>query len=183
MTRRAVLFFVCALIMTLTLVDGSFGEGPMQVLSPAFKDGARIPPQYVMRAIGGENISPPLNWKDAPKEAKSFAISIVDLHPVANNWVHWLVVDIPADVRSIPAGASGRSMPAGSVELKNSYGSMGYGGPQPPKGTGEHPYIITLYALKVSKVAIGRDAGLKGFEHALHGKILAEASITAYFGQ
>lgn len=183
MTRRVCIFFMGALIMTLAAVDGGFGEGSMQLYSSAFKDDASIPKEYVMKAIGGDNISPPLTWKDSPKGAKSFAISMVDPHPFANNWVHWLVIDIPADVNSIPEGASGKSMPAGSVELVNSYGSMGYGGPQPPKGTGEHPYVMTLYALKVDALDVDKNASLKDFQKALRGKILAEATITGYYGQ
>ena len=65
---------------------------------------------------------------------KSFALSMVDPHPVAQNWVHWLVISIPADVISFEEGASGKKLPPGSVELKNSSGDIGYGGPQPPKG-------------------------------------------------
>lgn len=183
MRRRGCISFMFALIITLAVVEAGFGQGSMELCSPAFKDGGHIPQKYVMKAIGGENISPPLVWKDSPKGTKSFAISIVDHHPVADNWVHWLVIDIAADVDAIPEGASGNAMPTGSVELMNSYGSIGYGGPQPPGGTGEHPYVIVLYALSVDKLNLDKDAGLKSFQKALRGKILAESKITVYYGQ
>jgi len=47
-----------------------------------------------------ENVSPQLSWMGAPSETKSFALSMVDRHPVAGNYVHWLVVDIDAAVTS-----------------------------------------------------------------------------------
>jgi hypothetical protein len=108
---------------------------------------------------------------------------MVDPHPVARNWVHWLVLDLPQDATSIPAGASGQDMPQGSVELQNSFGETGYGGPQPPRGSGDHPYVFTLYALSVSTVEIGKRAGLTAFMQALEGKILATATLTGYFGR
>ncbi|HWU36530.1 MAG TPA: YbhB/YbcL family Raf kinase inhibitor-like protein, partial [Candidatus Acidoferrum sp.] len=119
----------------------------MEISSKAFKDGEKIPIQYVMPGAGGKNVSVPLAWKNAPPGTKSFALSMVDPHPVAQNWVHWLVIHIPALAASLEEGASKKKMPAGSVELKNSFGDAGYGGPQPPKGTGDHPYVFTLYAL------------------------------------
>ncbi|MBW1992109.1 MAG: hypothetical protein JRI59_08350 [Deltaproteobacteria bacterium] len=74
-------------------------------------------------------------------------------------------------------------MPPGAVELNNSWGRPGYGGPQPPKGTGDHPYVITIYALSVPKLELRPDVGLEGFKQALEGKILDQASITGYYGR
>ena len=108
---------------------------------------------------------------------------MVDPHPVANNWVHWLVVGLPKDSAAIPEGASGRKMPQGGQELNNSFGAAGYGGPQPPRGSGDHPYVFTLYALSVPNVEIGKSAGLAAFKQALEGKILATATLTGYFGR
>ncbi len=86
----------------------------------------------------------PLRWSGAPKGTKSFVLLMDDLDPIANQWVHWLVVDIPADVSSLPEGASLRSMPAGAKELDNTWGKKGYGGPCPPNGT--HVYRFRLFA-------------------------------------
>ena len=155
----------------------------MEISSSAFKDGERIPIQYVMPEAGGKNISIPLAWKNAPPGARSFALSIVDPHPVAQNWVHWLVINIPKDVTSIGEGASGKKMPPGSVELKNSFGDPGYGGPQPPKGTGDHPYVTTLYALNVEKLDLSANVSLSAFKKAIEGKVVASASITGKYGR
>ena len=155
----------------------------MQLSSSAFPDGGKIPIQYVMPGAGGQNISLPLTWTGAPPSTQSFALSIVDPHPVARNWVHWLVIDIPAGVTSLEAGASRKKMPPGAQELRSSFGDAGYGGPQPPRGTGDHPYVVTIYALSVPKLGLSANTDLGRFKAALEGKVLGSATITGYFGR
>lgn len=155
----------------------------MEILSSAFKDGEKIPVQYVMPGAGGKNISVPLFWKNIPSGTKSLALSMVDPHPVAQNWVHWLAINIPANVVSIEEGASKKKMPSGTVELNDSSGNIGYGGPQPPKGTGDHPYVFTLYALNVEKLNLGANTSLSVFKKALEGKILGSATLTGKYGR
>jgi len=159
------------------------GEGAMEISSFAFKDGEKIPIKYVMPGAGGKNISLPLSWKNIPAGTKSFALSMVDPHPVAQNWVHWLVINIPVNVTSIEEGASRNKMPLGSLELKNSFGDIGYGGPQPPKGTGDHPYVVTMYALNVEKLNLGANTTLSAFKKAVEGKVLGSATITGKYGR
>lgn len=153
----------------------------MEISSTAFKDGGMIPDKHVMIAAGGKNVSIPLAWKNAPPETKSFALSIVDPHPVAQNWVHWFVVNIPASAASLPEGASRKNMPPGAVELKNSFGDAGYGGPQPPRGSGKHPYVVTLYALSAAKLDLTANVSLAAFKKALEGKVIQSASTTGNF--
>ncbi len=155
----------------------------MQLTSSAFQDGGKIPARYAMPGAGGRNVSIPLGWTGAPKGTRSFALSIVDHHPVARRWVHWLVIDIPAGAGSLGEGASGRAMPAGAVELRNSFGSAGYGGPQPPGGSGSHPYVITVYALNTDRLSLGTNTGLSTFLGAIDGKVLAKATLTGYYEQ
>ena len=153
----------------------------MEITSSAFKDGGKIPIQYVMVPAGGKNLSIPLAWKNAPSGTKSFALSIVDPHPVAQNWVHWFVINLPSSAASLPEGASRKNMPAGTVELKNSFGEIGYGGPQPPTGSGEHPYVVTLYALNVEKLDLGVSVPLPAFKNAMEGKVIESATITGKY--
>jgi len=163
--------------------EHALGGSNMEISSSAFKDGEKIPIQYVMPGAGGKNISVPLSWKNVPSGTKSVALMVVDPHPVAQNWVHWLVINIPANVASIEEGAPRKKMPPGSVELKNSFGDIGYGGPQPPKGTGDHPYVFTLYALSVEKLDLGANTSLSAFKKALEGKILGSATLTGKYGR
>lgn len=168
-----------SLFATQTVLGGT----AMEIISSAFKDQGKIPIQFVMPGAGGKNISIPISWKNPPSGTKSFALSIVDPHPVAQNWVHWLVINIPKEVISIEEGALKKKMPTGSVELKNSFGDIGYGGPQPPKGTGDHPYVITLYALNVEKLEIGVSTSLSAFKKAIEGKVIESTSITGMYGR
>ena len=174
------------LLVTAFLVadfGSSSGGQVMKLTSSAFQDGGKIPSQYVMPGAGGKNLSLPLSWSSPPAGTRSLALSMVDPHPVARNWVHWLVIDLPGEVTSLPEGASGAKMPKGAMELANSWGELGYGGPQPPRGTGDHPYVVTLYALSVPKVELKATTNLAGFQKALEGKVLATAIITGYFGR
>jgi hypothetical protein len=93
------------------------------------------------------------------------------------------VADIPGDATSLPEGASGQKLPAGAVELQNSWGKSGYGGPQPPPGTGDHPYVVTLYALSAAKLDLKPTASWADLKKAMEGKILGTASITGYYGR
>jgi Raf kinase inhibitor-like YbhB/YbcL family protein len=175
--------YVLSFVLVLFTISSSMGGEKMELSSSAFNDGGKIPIKYAMRGAGGENISLPLAWKNAPEGTKSFALSMIDHHPVANNWVHWLVIDIPPDASSLQEGASGKEMPQGSMELRNSFGAIGYGGPQPPPGTGDHPYVVTLYALNVDKLDLDRSTDLSRFRNSLKGKVLGEAVLTGYYGR
>lgn len=166
------------MFIVITLTKGGFA---MKLESPAFKDNGFIPQKYVMPGAGGENLSVPLKWSDVPEGTKSFALSIIDIHPIANNWIHWLVINIPKEVRSLEEGASRRNMPKGSVELRNSFGDIGYGGPQPPRGTGPHQYVVTIYALSVEKLDLPVNTTLSQFNKAIEGKVLDKASITGLY--
>lgn len=156
----------------------------MRVSSAAFKDGGTIPTKHAYHGVpGGQNVSLPLVWSDTPSGTKSFALSIVDLHPVARNWVHWFVINIPPGDASLAEGASGKNMPTGSKELNNSYGTLGYGGPQPPKGTGSHTYEVTVYALNVDRLDLPITASLQSFQKALEGTVIASAKTTGTYEQ
>ena len=175
--------FLFLILFLLCIIENVSEGGAMEISSSAFKDQGKIPIQYVMPGAGGKNISIPISWKNVPAGTKSFALSIVDPHPVAQNWVHWLMINIPKEVNSIDEGASRKKIPSGSIELKNSFGDIGYGGPQPPKGTGDHPYVVTLYALNVEKLELGVNTSLSAFKKAIEGKVIESASITGLYGR
>ncbi len=157
------------------------GSSRMTLSSSAFGDGEVIPGRY---ARDGENASIPIVWNGAPGGTRSYALLMIDLHPSARKWVHWMVVDIPADTTALADGASGgSSMPEVARELKNSFGRPGYGGPQPPPGSGVHPYAVTVYALDVAQVERAADSSLAAFLDALSGHVLAQATYEGVFGE
>jgi len=131
--KKFFLLFIVALSLLLHKHDVLGGDA-MEISTSAFQDGGKIPIQYVMPGAGRKNISIPLVWKNIPAGTKCFAVSIVDIHPIAQNWVHWLVINISPRVTTLEEGASNKKMPSGSIELKNSWGDIGYDGPEPPKG-------------------------------------------------
>ena len=149
----------------------------------SYKHEDAIPTRYAHHSVpGGKNVSPGFRWDDPPVETKSFALSIIDPHPVAKNWVHWFVTDIPFRFRALDEGASrSGKMPAGSRELMNSYNELGYGGPAPPPGSGKHPYVATLYALNIPSAGLKPATSLLQFQKTLEGKVIAEASMTGFY--
>jgi Raf kinase inhibitor-like YbhB/YbcL family protein len=154
----------------------------MHSSSPAFGEGKPIPTKFAYQGVtGGKNISLPVTWDDVPKETQSFALSMVDPHPVAANFIHWLVINIPGDVHALREGASPGAMPPGSRELYNSYGKPGYGGPEPPKGTGPHPYVTTIFALDVASVDLGANSSLNAFNSIINKHLLGSAKFTGLY--
>ena len=163
--------------------DEADDEALFTLGSPAFADGGAIPVKYANTGVeGGENVSPPLEWEDPPEGTLTFAISMVDRHPVANRWVHWLVVNIPADVTSLSEGAS-TAMHGGASQPKNTFGETGYGGPQPPAGSGDHDYQFSVYALRTENVDLPADVALDEFLDAVQPQMLGFATVTGVFGR
>ncbi len=162
-------------------------EAPMNsitVRTPAFHDRGAIPIKYANYGIpGGNNISLPLFWSNV-QGAKSYAILMYDTNPVAHNFIHWAVINIPSKASGIPEGASGTSArPKGCKELTNNFGTKGYGGPQPPVGTGKHIYVIKVFALNTDTITISGSVNYQAFMSAIDGKIIGQGEITGWFGQ
>jgi len=110
--------------------------GSMELTSDAFAQGGAIPEEHT---CDGADRSPPLAWTDPPEGTAAFAVLVTD--PDARGFVHWVLADIPADVRALPAGeGDGIGVPG-----ENDFGGTGWGGPCPPSG--EHRYEFRLYAL------------------------------------
>ncbi len=133
----------------------------------------------------GDNISPQLSWKNAPKGTKSFAITMYDPDaPTGSGFWHWIVFDIPSNVSELVTNAGDIKLnltPKGVVQSITDYGIKGYGGPCPPEGHGFHQYIITVYALKTNTLGLDENINpaIVGFN--LWNQTLEKASITAYY--
>ncbi|MBO9596924.1 MAG: YbhB/YbcL family Raf kinase inhibitor-like protein [Cohnella sp.] len=147
------------------------------VTTDAFMNDEQIPEKYT-----SADYSFPLAWENEPKGTKSFAIMIVDLHPVANHWVHWAVMNVPADVHRIPEGASRTDkLPEGSKELLNSSAASGFDPPAPPIGSGKHEYKTVVYALDVTTLESPAHLPYEKFHELLSGYVLGTAEISGYY--
>jgi len=91
---------------------------------------------------------------------------------------HWLLVDIPASVLSLPAGA-GTDSPVVGRPLLNDLGSRAFEGAEPPPGDREHRYVFSVHALGVDRLPVpeGASAAVAGFFVTVNS--LARGHITA----
>jgi Raf kinase inhibitor-like YbhB/YbcL family protein len=166
-------------------------EGAMAkftLTSTDFAEGNALANAQVFNEFGckGGNTSPALAWTGTPAGTQSFALLMHDPDaPTGSGWWHWIVYNIPPSTAALPAGAGDAKkaqIPAGAVQGRNDYGTVGYGGPCPPPGKPHH-YNFTLYALKVAKLEVpqGASAALIGFNVRAHA--LAEARLTGMYGR
>ena len=157
--------------------------------SPTAKPGAKLPETHVFNSFGcsGKNVSPALKWSGAPKDTKSFAVTVYDPDaPTGSGWWHWVVINIPAGTTELPegaGGADGKGLPAGAMQVRTDFGAPGFGGACPPKGDKPHRYIFTVYALKTDKLEVPADgtAALAGF--MINGNKLGSATFTSKYGR
>jgi Raf kinase inhibitor-like YbhB/YbcL family protein len=140
-----------------------------RLMSPAFEDGKELAQKY---GKGAGNVSPPLEWEDAPQGTRSFALTLVDIQPIARNYVHWLVADISPKISSLPEAVTGDKTPA-FTEIKP------YIGPFPPHGT--HDYEFTVYALRTDSLGVAHGASLQEFRQAAQRESLAAATLIGKF--
>ncbi|WP_437921560.1 YbhB/YbcL family Raf kinase inhibitor-like protein [Sphingobacterium sp. LRF_L2] len=133
----------------------------------------------------GENKSPQLSWKNAPKETKSFAVTMYDPDaPTGSGFWHWVVFDIPANVNELVTNAGNIALhlaPKGAIQSVTDYAIRGFGGPCPPVGHGFHQYIITVYALKTDKLGLNENTNPAIVGFTLWNQTLAKASIVTYY--
>lgn len=144
--------------------------------STTFKPETTMPIRTVYTQCGGENVSPELHWKGAPKRTRSFAIVTHDPDaPAPGGWYHWVVYNVPATTHELLEGAT----LAPTVLGKTSFGSAGYGGPCPPPGKVHH-YNFTLYALDKRGIS-GTNLTGPELEKAMQGHVLAKTTLTGLY--
>ena len=142
----------------------------MQLRSSAFPDGTTIPRRFT---CDGTDLSPPLDWSDAPETTRSFMLLCDDPDAPAGTWRHWAAYDIPADRAALMEGAAQQGK--GFKQAINDFQQAGYGGPCPPRGGGIHRYRFRLLALAVDRLPARREPSCQAVEREANKHLLAEA--------
>ena len=144
----------------------------MKLESPAFSEGAPIPKRF---SCEGSDRSPALAWRDVPPSTRSFAATCEDPDAPGGTWVHWVIYGIPATAASLPEGVAAEPRLAdGTMQGKNSWGRIGWGGPCPPPGK-PHRYVFKLMALGDTK-ALEPGMTLQALDKAATARALALAT-------
>ncbi len=189
-------------------------------ISSSFANGQPIPVDFAAGAPDGfaPNRNPQLAWSDAPAGTQSFALLCIDpdvptvpetvgrkdlripVEQPRGNFVHWIILDIPAAVHEIAAGsasdgfvARGKQDPqgpagarqglndytgwfAGNEDLRGDY--YGYDGPYPPfNDLRVHRYFFRLFALDVARLDVPARFTHADALRAMQGHVLAEADV------
>jgi Raf kinase inhibitor-like YbhB/YbcL family protein len=179
--------FASAFFATLvgSWTEGAKAQPGFELTSPAFKDGGFLKRQNVAitdarRECGGENVSPPLSWHNAPAGTKSFAVLMLDPEAVFGFGLsHWIAYDIPPNVNSLAEGEGTKRFMKG----KNYRGFNGYWGVCPPVGDAPHHYLFTVMAMDVSVGVLQDDLTRDAFLAAVKGKSIGAAGLVGLYAR
>ncbi|TZG25778.1 YbhB/YbcL family Raf kinase inhibitor-like protein [Sphingomonas montanisoli] len=148
-------------------------RGVVELMSPAFAHGARLPERFT---ADGAGVSPPLVWGELPEGTAGLALIVEDPDaPLPNPLVHALVWNLPPDTGRLAEGAivaDGDGGADGRDVGRTSYGREGWLPPDPPTGHGSHDYVFQIFALS-EVVPLAPNPGRGDLAEAIAGRILA----------
>jgi len=180
----AVVYFLLAPARSETFssigVISTEAEMTLQLTSDAFGNGQSIPAKY---SCIGKNISPALTWTEPPAGTQSFTLIMDDPDAPSRTWVHWVLFNIPADMRDFQEDLpiTRKNVDLNAIYVGgNSSGATAYQGPCPPSGT--HRYFFKLYALDTA-ISLSPGATKDQLLKAMNGHILAQAELMGTFSK
>lgn len=148
------------------------------IQSTAFANNEKIPVVYT---CDGKDISPPLSWTNPPAGTKSFALIVTDPDAPSPPFFHWVVYNIPANSTELVENI--KNFPQGTLIGNNSWNKSQYNGPCPPKGTINHHYVFTLYAIDQNlNINKGAD-GLAVLQALNNHHILGSIELVGIYGR
>jgi Raf kinase inhibitor-like YbhB/YbcL family protein len=159
----------------LTLSSSAFEDNGTLAVKNACSDKQRSP------NCVGENLSPPLAWKNAPEGTKSFALLLFDPEGRAPAGVsHMVLYGIPASVTSFAEGEL--SKPSDKfVGGKSLMEKPIYWGPGTPPNTDWHHYTFTLIATDLDPKALQPGMTREELATALKDHVKASAGLIGRF--
>ena len=160
---------ILLLVFSTQIFSEKLSGGQMKITSDAFENEKVIPSKYT---CDGSDISPSLSWDGIPDNTKSFALIVDDPDAPHGTWDHWILFNIPSNVRTLLENIS--LLPEGTQQGKNSWDKTGYGGPCPPSGV--HRYFFKLYALD-NVLTLNDGANKTEIIDAMKNHIITEASL------
>lgn len=199
----------------------------MHLRSDSFAHGQPIPAEFAFARIGdpialSDNRSPHLAWSGAPEDTRSFVLMCLDPDAPSRpddvnkadrqvpadlpraEFVHWLMVDIPAECGELAAGSCAEGVvphgkkdplgPPGAAQGLNDYTGWfsgdtgmegeyyGYDGPCPPwNDTLVHHYFFRVYALDVASLDLHGRFTVADVRRMMDGHVLAEAALMGIY--
>jgi Raf kinase inhibitor-like YbhB/YbcL family protein len=123
----------------------------------------------------GTDVSPAFDWTPGPAGTQSYALVLTDMF---QGRVHWVLWDIPAATRSLPAMLATTPMlttPPGARQMAAM--GMGYTGPCP--GGSMHTYQFDLHAVDVATLPVTAGANTTQLKALVMSHSLAKASLSA----
>lgn len=185
MSRIVVLALLCVIVFGCATAPP---PNSFALTSPAFREGDTLSDTTVLNglACNGPNLSPALEWRNAPYGTKSFALICDDYEARGGDgFIHWVIYNIPATMAGLTenAGAAEPDLAGGGRHAYNDFLKRNYGGPCPPEGPA-HKYRFTVYALDLPEID---DAGTpmtwRKLRFIIKGHVLGEASLTGLKGR
>ena len=145
----------------------------LELTSTAIVEEEMISSQYT---CDGDDVSPPLAWVGVPDQTERLALVLEDIDSVKGVWSHWVVYDMPPEVKELSEGVSPTfPRPGGGLEGRNDFGNIGYGGPCPSDGK-THRYVVRLYALD-RRLGLTPGATREEVLERIEGHIIEEAEL------
>jgi Raf kinase inhibitor-like YbhB/YbcL family protein len=180
MHARMNLFFAAALMICLVTACGANDQKfadkatmSIQVTSAAFATGQPIPQKYT---CDGEDVSPPLQWTNAPTDVKSFALITEDPDAPGGIWTHWVLYNLPATATALAESTpKSPELADGARQGQNDFRKTGYNGPCPPPGKA-HRYFFKIYALDAA-LNLPPGATRRELLDAMNGHVLAQGQL------
>ncbi|MCP4674900.1 MAG: YbhB/YbcL family Raf kinase inhibitor-like protein [Deltaproteobacteria bacterium] len=148
------------------------------VTSMAFAEGETIPRRHT---CDGDEISPPLRFKEVPEGTKSFAIILEDPDAPVSPSIQWLIWGIRGTATFL-AEDQNANIREGVLMGTNSAGQVSYSGPCPPDTDGSHHYHFNVYALD-EMLSLEEGAEKAALVSAMEGHIIGEGKLVGLYNR